>query len=620
MTESIYKRFFRLVYPFWPILLLSGVASIIYVVFNSLSVWLTASLINNILSDFPKIIAEQSAWETATDLSVNEQLKYFTNKIVLRADPVQSLKVLCIVILLVFLLKNIFLYIKNILTSRVQLSLVTDIRNRLYEHIHSLSMRYFDSKSTGELSSIIINDVGVMQSALTTTFQKLIVEPINILVFMTILFVISWKLTLIALIIVPVTGILFISIGRSMRRKSRRTQKKIARIMDIITETISSMRIIKTFFTKDREIHNFKNESIKYFHLLFRRAKLGKLGSPVTEMLGVIIGVILLWIGGVEVIVNQTLTPEDFIRFILILFSVLAPIKQLTGVNIQIQKSLASAERVFNVIDTTPHIVEVKNPIEISSFNKEIVFDNVSFHYDTNNEKVLGNISFRISKGEIVALVGPSGAGKSTIADLIPRFYDVKEGFISIDEQDIRNLKIQSLRNLLGIVSQEVILFNDSVKNNIKYGLSKIDGDQIVTAAEMANARDFIEKMPLGFDTVIGERGVKLSGGQKQRIAIARAILRNPPILILDEATSSLDTESEKLVQEAIENLMKDRTVIVIAHRLSTVVNADKIVVLKEGRIVEMGTHDELLQQNGQYKKLYDVQFKDTRKSNIVSF
>ena len=319
-------------------------------------------------------------------------------------------------------------------------------------------------------------------------------------------------------------------------------------------------------------------------------------------------------------IVNQTLTPEDFIRFILILFSVLAPIKQLTGVNIQIQKSLASAERVFNVIDTTPHIVEVKNPIEISSFNKEIVFDNVSFHYDTNNEKVLGNISFRISKGEIVALVGPSGAGKSTIADLIPRFYDVKEGFISIDEQDIRNLKIQSLRNLLGIVSQEVILFNDSVKNNIKYGLSKIDGDQIVTAAEMANARDFIEKMPLGFDTVIGERGVKLSGGQKQRIAIARAILRNPPILILDEATSSLDTESEKLVQEAIENLMKDRTVIVIAHRLSTVVNADKIVVLKEGRIVEMGTHDELLQQNGQYKKLYDVQFKDTRKSNIVSF
>lgn len=390
--------------------------------------------------------------------------------------------------------------------------------------------------------------------------------------------------------------------------------------MDIITETISSMRIIKTFFTKDREINDFKNESKKYFHLLFRRAKLGKLGSPVTEMLGVIIGVILLWIGGVEVIVKQTLTPEDFIRFILILFSVLAPIKQLTSVNIQIQKSLASAERVFNVIDIKPHIVEIKNPIEISSFNKDIVFNNVSFHYDTNNEKVLDNVSFRISKGEIVALVGPSGAGKSTIADLIPRFYDVKEGFISIDGQEIRNLKIKSLRNLFGIVSQEVILFNDSVKNNIKYGLSKVDGDQIVTAAEMANARDFIEKMPLGFDTVIGERGVKLSGGQKQRIAIARAILRNPPILILDEATSSLDTESEKLVQEAIENLMKDRTVIVIAHRLSTVVNAYKIIVLEKGQIVQVGTHEYLLGQEGLYKYLYDIQFKDTRKSQIVGF
>ena len=577
-----------------------------------MSVWLTASLINNILSDFNKLVTEQAQFESSSFLTLNEKLKYWTNGLILRDTAKETLKMLCVSILIIFLLKNVFLYIKNITLTVVQFRLITELRDKLYIQFHKLSLSFFDKQKSGELTSIVVNDVGNMRQALTTGFQRIFVEPINILAFTSLLFIINWKLAAIAITIIPLAGFVIVNISRSIRRKSRRTAAKIAGITNIITETLTSMRVVKAFAMEDYEIDRYTNETKNYYHLIFRRALLRSLAPPITETLGVIIGIALLWIGGKEVLNAQGLTSEDFIRFILIMFSALQPVRSLSNVFSEIQVGAASAERVFGILDTKPAIIDSDSAIEDIAFNKNLEFDHVFFQYNDEEEQVLEDISFSLTKGSIVALVGVSGAGKSTIADLIPRFYDVQEGAISIDGQDIRDIKIKSLRDLLGIVGQEVILFNDSIKNNIQYGLKNVNRDQIAAAAKMANAIEFIEDMPLGFETVIGEKGVKLSGGQKQRIAIARAILKNPPILILDEATSSLDTESEQLVQQAIEQLMKDRTVLVIAHRLSTVRNADKIIVMEKGRIIEKGKHSELYQKDGVYRRLYKLQFIDS--------
>jgi subfamily B ATP-binding cassette protein MsbA len=414
---------------------------------------------------------------------------------------------------------------------------------------------------------------------------------------------------LIAIVIIPLAGITIISIGKSIRRKSRRTQAKIAEIMQILTETLTSIRIVKAFVNEKEEVKKFTGESQNYFKLLFKRARLDLISAPVTESFGVIIGVVLLWYGGLEVLSNQGVSAEDFIRFIVILFSILGPIKQMSNVNIKIQVGAASAERIFELLDTPPDIIEDLNPVDLKVFKDSIEFDQVHFEYNDGDSLVLDQVTFSIKKGEVVAMVGPSGSGKSTIADLIPRFYDVTTGSIRIDGHDLRKATLASIRGNMGIVTQEVILFNDTIKNNIAYAQPNVSDEAIRQAAEAANAIDFIEQSPDGFNTLIGERGVNLSGGQKQRLAIARALLKNPPILILDEATSALDTESEKKVQNAIENLMKDRTALVIAHRLSTVQNADKIIVINEGKVVEIGTHNQLYDNDGLYRRLYDIQF-----------
>ena len=611
MKTPVYKRLAKLVLRYWPYLLASSVAALAFVMLNSFSIWLTASLVNNILTDFDSISKEQIAWSHADQLTLNGRIKYITNQLILQDSQLDSLRRLCLIIFSVFLFKNIFLYIKNILVSYVQFSLIVRIRNRLYRHIHTLSMSYFNRKKSGELASVMMNDVNVMQNAFTTTFQKLLVEPLNILFFGAILFIIDWKLSLVALLTLPLAGFLYVSVGVSIRRKSKRIQEKIASIMHILTEALYSIRVIKAFATKHHEIQKFETEGNRYFHLLFRRAKLNNLATPINEIIGVLIGVILLWYGGMQVIQTETLTSEDFLRFILVLFAMLAPIKTLGTVNITIQNSLAAAERVFKVIDSKPDINDKPGAKEIESFSEEIRFDNVSFDYGEKSVPVLKNVSFSISKGSVVALVGSSGAGKSTIADLIPRFYDTTSGSLKIDGEDIREYKLSNLRKMMGIVSQEVILFNDTVKNNISYGQPETKETDIISAAKSANAMEFIDSLPEGLDTVIGERGIKLSGGQKQRLSIARAIIKNPPVLILDEATSSLDSESEKLVQQAIEQLMKDRTVLIIAHRLSTVRNADEIVVLEKGQVVEMGNHETLIKKGQTYHKLYTNQFEN---------
>jgi subfamily B ATP-binding cassette protein MsbA len=571
--------------------------------------WLVASLINNVLTDFDTIVQSQMEWAAKPTLTMNEKLKYWTNLLILRETPAESLKVLCLTLLGVFFTKNIFLYIKNILLRIVELKLVKDIRDRLYQHIQTLSLGYFHKRQTGTITSIVMNDVGQLQSAVGVVFQRLFVEPINIFIFITLLFIISWKLAIIAIVILPLAGITIVTIGKSIRRKSRRTQSKIAEIMQILTETLSSIRIVKAFVNEKEEVKKFTGESQNYFKLLLQRARLDLISAPITESFGVIIGVVLLWYGGMEVLSNEGLSAEDFIRFIVILFSILGPIKQMSNVNLRIQMGAASAERIFELLDTPPEIVEKPDAVDLGNFQKSIEFDSVHFEYNDGDDRVLDEVSFTINKGEVVAMVGPSGSGKSTIADLIPRFYDVSKGAIRIDGHDLRDAALASIRGNMGIVTQEVILFNDSIRNNIAYAQPNVSEDAIRKAATAANALEFIEQTPKGFETLIGERGVNLSGGQKQRLAIARALLKNPPILILDEATSALDTESEKMVQNAIEELMKDRTALVIAHRLSTVQNADKIIVIDKGRVVETGTHSELYENGRLYRRLYDIQF-----------
>jgi subfamily B ATP-binding cassette protein MsbA len=608
MENSIYKRLFKLVIKYWPFLVVSTLTAFIYVLLNSISIWLTASLINNILSDFNKLVGEQFQFASSSSLTLNEKLKYWTNGLILRDTAKETLQVLCVSILIIFLLKNVFLYLKNITLTIVQFRLITELRNKLYIHFHKLSLSFFNQHKSGELTSIVVNDVANMRQALTIGFQRIFVEPINIIAFTALLFIISWKLALIAITIIPLAGFVIVNISRSIRRKSRRTAVKIAGITNILTETLTSMRVVKAFAMEDYEVDRFSNETRNYYNLIFRRARLRSLAPPITETMGVIIGVALLWVGGKEVLNAQGLTSEDFIRFILIMFSGLQPIRSLSNVFAEIQVGAASAERVFVILDNPPTIVDEFDAVIIDTFEDKIQINDVSFKYESE-DIVLKNISFEIEKGSAVALVGSSGSGKSTLADLIPRFYEVNQGAIEIDGQDIRHVTLNSLRRLMGIVTQETILFNDTIKANIAYGQKDVDDKQVIAAATAANALEFIEELPEGLNTVIGEKGVKLSGGQRQRLAIARAIMKNPPILILDEATSALDTESERLVQEALGTLMTDRTVLVIAHRLSTVTNADKIILLEKGQIKEMGTHDELIQKNGLYSNLYNVQF-----------
>jgi len=608
MQESLYKRMFKLVIQHWPYLLLSTLAALIYVVLNSASIWLTASLINNILMDFQQLLADHSQLTEKGALTLNEKLKYWTNGLILRETPHETLKILCISIMVVFLTKNVFLYMKNFLMTLVQFHLITELRNRLYKHFNALSFSYFDQKKSGELTSIVINDVANLRRALGSSFHQLLVEPINLLAFILLLFVISWKLALLSIIILPIAGLTILSIGRSIRRKSKRTAAMIAGITNIITETLSSIRVVKAFAMEEYEVQRFFKETHHYFQLILRRAKLRLLASPITETIGVMIGVLLLWVGGLEVLSGKGLTPEDFLRFILLLFAMMDPLRKLSKVNVALQTGAASAERVFSILDTPPTIVDKVDAVKIDSFKEKIRINNVSFKYESD-DKVLKNISFEIEKGSIVALVGSSGAGKSTLADLIPRFYDVNNGGITIDGHDVRDLSLNSLRRLMGVVTQETILFNDTVRANIAYGQKDVYDDQVISAAKAANALEFINDLSDGFDTVIGEKGVKLSGGQRQRLAIARAIMKNPPILILDEATSALDTESERLVQKALETLMANRTVLVIAHRLSTVTNANKIILLDKGEIKEVGTHNELMEKEGLYSNLYNIQF-----------
>ena len=507
-------------------------------------------------------------------------------------------------------LKCLTAWLANYYMVPIRTGVLRDLRARLYKKVVSLPIGFFTEERKGDVMSRMTNDVNEVEASIMSTLDMLFKDPVMILVYLITLFCISWQLTLFVLILLPIAGLLIGRIGRSLKRASTHGQEQNAEILTQIDETLGGLRVIKAFNAESKLIRRFQvliNETRSTFNRINRRYYLA---HPVSEFLGTALIALLLWFGGLLILGdNSNIDAATFIYYLVIFYSIINPAKDLSKATYGIRRGMASLERIDRILDAESNIKEVDNPQQIINFQSVIRYEDVCFAYQSDRQ-VLKHICLDIHKGQTVALVGQSGSGKTTMADLIPRFYDPQHGRITIDGVDIRELKTHDLRALMGNVNQEAILFNDTFYNNITFGVESATMEQVREAARIANADDFIMATPDQYQTTIGDRGSRLSGGQRQRISIARAILKNPPILILDEATSALDTESEKLVQEALEHLMKDRTTIVVAHRLSTIRNADLICVLHEGEMVEKGTHDELLALNGYYRRLVEMQEK----------
>lgn len=542
---------------------------------------------------------------------IKESMANWINSLVSSPDRHQMLVNFCVVILIIVLAKNLFLYLQGFYMAYVQQSVMKSFRDRLFEKYQRLSLDYFSSRRTGQVMSRITNDVIVLNDAIDLGFNRLVADGILVIVLFGFLLILSWKLTLLAMVVLPLIFGFIWYIGKKLRKYSERSQERMADVNSVLEESVNNIRIVKAFSMEQFETQKFFRATTNYFRSLLHMTRVRHLASPINDMLATVAGVIILLYAGSRIIAGTgELQAGDFMTYILAMFSLIKPVKSLSQIHVQLQEGMAAAARVFQVIDTPERIVEKPDARVIERFKEVITYDHVSFAYN-ESEPVLRDISFGVKRGEIVAVVGPSGAGKSTLFDLLPRFYDPQQGTITIDGYDIRDLSLTSLRGLMGIVTQETFLFNDTIKNNIAYGLSDVTSARIEEAAVMANAHEFIGQFENGYDTQVGNRGVMLSGGQRQRIAIARALLKNPQILIFDEATSALDTESEVLVQQAIDRLMANRTVLVIAHRLSTIKNATRILVISEGAIVECGTHNQLMNYNGLYARLYAMQFRD---------
>ncbi|MEA3286743.1 MAG: ABC transporter ATP-binding protein [Candidatus Marinimicrobia bacterium] len=603
----MYLRILRLIKPYWAHISAGVGFSIINVFFHSLTLWLSASFITTIFASPEEQVASPTD-QLTQGLDLNERLKQLTSEYFFSGSQLDALGTLALVILFSYLIKSVAYYANKVFTGYVQAKVVQDLRARIYQHFLSQPLSFFQTRRSGDLISLAMNDVLKVNQALATTFHPLVIEPLYIITYLSILFIIDWKLTLISILIIPITSLFIAIISKSIRRKVIRVQTQLGEITSRFTELIGGIRIIKAFVNESNESKRFGREAQKLYQLMYRQIKLQSLSLPVTEMLGVTMAVILLWLGGIQVLKYGTISSSDFLRFIVILFAIYQPIRNLAKVNINIQTGVAAGGRVFQLLDIESTIRDEADSHVLADFEQDIRFDSVTFSYENSTLQALANLDTVIHKGEMVALVGPSGAGKTTLVDLIPRFHDINSGSISIDGYDIRNLTRSSIRKQIGIVSQETILFNDTVYNNISYGMES-SREQVEVAARRANAHEFILELDDQYETMLGEHGARLSGGQKQRIAIARALLKDPAILILDEATSALDTASEQAVQSAIDTLMKGRTVIVIAHRLSTILNADNILVMDQGEIVEQGDHKTLSKAGGLYEKLYRLQF-----------
>ncbi|MDD5556606.1 MAG: ABC transporter ATP-binding protein [bacterium] len=518
------------------------------------------------------------------------------------------LNMIVLFVLICTFFKGLADYLHEVMLEYVGQGVVKDLRNHLYRHIQSLSMDYFDRQRTGELVSRINYDVSFVLEAVSGRFAKSLMDCIQLPAYAVIAICIQWQLALLTMIGLPFLLSPIGIVGRKVRRLTKRAQEKVADISSILFETISGIQVVKAFCMESYEGRRFKNENRTLFRVMVATVKKAAILSPLTEWGGMIVVGFLCYYGA-RLVIKGDLTVGLFVVFIGCMASMIKPLKNIGKLNVGFQKAMAAADRIFSLLDTRPTMCERPDAVEIGRMRSGIVFEGVSFDYHDAEAGVLRGIDLEVRVGEIVAIVGPSGSGKTSLVNLIPRFYDPTEGRVRIDGVDLRDATIASLRGQIGIVTQETILFNDTVRNNIAYGRLEAPFERIAAAAAMANAHDFISELRDGYDTVIGEKGEMLSGGERQRLAIARAVLKDPAILILDEATSALDTESERLVQDAIDRLMRGRTVFVIAHRLSTVTHADRIVVLEDGRIVQTGRHDELASRPGLYRKLYEMQF-----------
>lgn len=542
------------------------------------------------------------------NLAVPWIIKDVIDQVLINKDMVM-LNIIAVGILIIFFLRGIFFFGQTYLMSYIGQRVIIDIREAVYRQLQRLSLGYFDKRQTGAIMSSVTNDVSALQAALVESMVELVTEAMILIGSLGAMFFLHWKLSLLTLITMPLVLQAINTFGKKLRQAGRVLQARTADITAILQETISGIRVIKSFAREDYETNRFKQENFFNFRAQMKTSQLLATLTPVIEFLSAIGVTVIIWYGGLEVI-NGNLTSGALIAFLIYVVNLANPVKRLSRVYGNIQRSLAAAERVFEILDTEPDIKDMPGAVDLPAVEGHVALQQVSFAY-SSGQYALREVSLEVKPGQTVAIVGPSGAGKTTIANLLPRFYEVTEGSILVDGKDIRTVTMQSLRQQIGIVPQETVLFNGTVHDNILYGRLDATEAEVIAAAKAANAHSFIDKMPDKYHTHIGERGAKLSGGQRQRISIARAILKDPRILVLDEATSALDTESEKLVQQALDKLMIGRTSFVIAHRLSTVQRADMIVVLDKGRIVEQGTHSELLASGGLYSTLYQVQFRE---------
>ena len=604
---NLLKKLNFLISGYWKSVILYFIYNILTAFFSLFSIAMIIPFLR-ILFGMDTTVTDPGTFQLSAS-SIQLHVNYYFGHLLTQLGQVQTLAIVIIFVFLMILFKNIFTYSAIHVITTLRFGVVEKLRNMIYDKILRLPLKYFKTKEQGDIMTYVISDTQEIELSIISSLQFLFRDPITLLVFLISLFILNYKLTLLILLMLPFIVIVLGRLGRTLRKKSIRSQRQLGLLMAIINETIDGLRVIKAFVADDymRKKMQKVNKSItKLNSKIFRRRSLS---GPLTETLSVMAILVILYVGSIIVLKDQSsFAPETFIAYILIFTQLIPPAKNISSGWYGVQKGLASLDRIEEILNYPETIVDDIDAVEKNTFDKEINYENVYFYYNPG-QYVLKNINLQISKGQTIAIVGPSGSGKSTLVDLLPRFYDVTDGRITIDGVDIRKIKLNSLHRLFAIVNQDPILFNDSIYNNIAFGRPDATYEEVVQAAKIANAYDFIMESKWGFETNIGEKGAKLSGGQRQRISIARAVLTNAPILIFDEATSSLDSESEKLVQDAINNLIASKTAIVIAHRLSTVVKADKIIVLKDGEIIESGTHKELVDKpHGFYRYLFEYQ------------